>query len=154
MHGICRLPVTANRLFVGLLIAAGAMIACSGTTISCPAGGPAVIELSLAYPIPNATNVPVNLGVVILSGAFRGIVDVRSPVGPVALGSPTSAPSPLPTPYATPLERGNVPYFAVPVPTLSPATTYTVSYVQIGPANDPPSCVAPATVNAGSFTTR
>jgi hypothetical protein len=73
----------------------------------------------------------------------------------VPLGEPTAAPSPIPTPYATPSTfGGNIPYFAAPIPTLSPATNYSLSYSYSNFNGIPPSCYGPVTRQLGSFTTR
>jgi len=124
---------------------------CSALGIPVPAPQPA-----LAYPIPGAKNVPVDLGEVIFSGgSVLGTLFVRSPLGPIPLGSPAEAPSPLPTPYATPSNSsGYVGYFAVSVPTLSPATKYSVSVSYTGYSGLPPGCGDTVTFPLGSFTTQ
>jgi hypothetical protein len=149
------------RPFSLLALFAIAFAACSSNTTIASCGLPPpypVPEMSLAYPIPGSTNVPIRLGELIFEGDHVGAtLTVESPGAgnPLVLGTPTSAPSPLPTPYATPSGlSGAVPYFAVPVPTLSAATTYSVSYAYRTFANNPPACIKFATAELGEFTTQ
>lgn len=150
--------MTVNRLLYGFFAASCVLAACSGTaTSSCGSAPPgAPVSLSLVYPIAGAANVPVTLGEVIFAGSPGGAtLYVRSPVAPVALGSPTPASSPFPTPFATPSNMtGDVPYFQVSVPTLATTTTYSVSYVYSEFNGIPPACYGPVTVKLGSFTTQ
>lgn len=141
-------------------IAAG----CGGGTIatkSCGFPPPVPIPaMFLSYPEPNATNVPVNVGIVIFGGVTSGFygsntVTVAGPSGDVPVGAFTSAPSPLPSPHAVPSGWGGaIPYVAVSIPTLSPRATYNVSFTYIDWANNPPSCKTNVTQPLGSFTTQ
>ena len=109
-------------------------------------------ELFLVYPIAGATAVPTSLGDVVFAGTTVGAtLSVQSPTGPISVGSPTAAPSPLPSPYATP--PLSVPYFAVSVPTLSAATTYSVDFTYSASVG-PPKCTQLVTKSLGSFTTQ
>jgi len=81
------------------------------------------------------------------------MIAVTSAAGAVPLGAPTSAPSPLPSPFSTSPPQYSGPYVAIPLPTLAPNTTYTVSDNYTGWANNPPQCTATITQFSGSFTT-
>ena len=112
--------------------------------------------LALAYPAPDATNVPISLGVLVFAGYSGGLnISMQSTGGAsVPIGTPTAPPSPMPTPYATPANYGgDVPYFAAPIPSLSPATAYSVSYTYTGFTGVPPACVGPITHALGDFKT-
>lgn len=116
--------------------------------------------LTLAYPIPGATNVPPSIGIMLMAGEVNGFygpdtVALASWAGSVPIGTFTAAPSPLPTPYATPAgSSGDIPNVAVPLPTLSPATTYTASFTYTDWADNPPSCRTQITTKMGSFKTQ
>ena len=117
-----------------------------------------VPEMWLSYPEPNATGVPVNVGTIIFAGISSGyfgpnIVTVAGPSGDVPVGAFTSPPSPLPSPLAVPSGWGG-PYVAAPVPTLSPQTTYNVSFTYVDWADKPPACRTDVTQALGSFTTQ
>jgi hypothetical protein len=151
-----------NRLLFGLLIGTAALAACSGTPATCgrgpgaPEGALQPVNLlapRLAYPIPSATNVALALGDLVFSGDPATGLQLQSTIGPVPVGSPTAAPSPLPTPIAPPGPGAPLTYFALPIPTLSPSTTYSVTWTYLAPADNPPSCKASVTQNLGSFTT-
>jgi hypothetical protein len=70
----------------------------------------------------------------------------------LTLGIPTAAPSPLPSPIVTPPLDGI--YFAVPIPTLSAATTYSVGYTYPLYTGHPGACYKQTTVNLGAFVTQ
>lgn len=140
----------------------------SGGTVNSPpssasCGSPppvAIAELWLSYPEPGATSVPTDIGEIVFAGDDTNYfgpdtVNVSTPTQvSVPVGAFTAAPSPMPTPYATPAaQSGDVPYEAVPVPRLSPSTTYTVSYTYRDWANTPPSCTQSITQQLGTFTT-
>lgn len=164
----------ASGVFVVLAAGASALAACGGgagisgangpppavsATCHPPSPGPTPIPAWLAYPPRGSTNVSANIGEIIETGADAGqgvTITVSSPAGNVPLGTPTVAPSPYPTPFATPSPGfPNYPYMAIPLPMLSPSTTYTVSdtYMDYDP-NNPPQCSAPATQFVGTFTTQ
>jgi hypothetical protein len=153
-----RRSMTVNRLLYGVFAVSCSLAACSGTaTSSCGSVAPVPVpSISLAYPVAGAGNVSTDLGDVIFAGMSAGAtVYIRSNLGPVAVGSPTAAPSPLPTPNATPSDMtGAVQYFAIPVPTLASTTTYSVSYAYSAFNGIPPACSGQVTVNLGSFTTQ
>jgi hypothetical protein len=132
------------------------------TQATCPPPAPSSQPfLAISYPEPNATAVPVTIGELIFVGFLEGLygnatVSMESANGVgVPVGAPTSAPSPMPTPfYVPPGWGGNIPFVAIPVPTLAPSTTYTVTYRFTDYNGVPPSCVGPVTRTAGSFTTK
>lgn len=117
-------------------------------------------QLWLVYPMPSATAVPDNIGEVVfadVAGLTPGdSVAISGGGSAVPVGAFTPAPSPLPSPRVTPGAQfgPTVPYIAAPVPTLSPNTTYTVSFTYQDWANNPPSCSTTNTQNLGTFTTR
>ncbi len=132
------------------------------TAVTCPppSPGPTPIPAWLSYPPSGSTNVAFNIGEIIEKGASapgEGVtITVSSPTGSVSLGTPTIVPTPYPTPFATtPPTFGlpNNPYMAIPLPTLSPSTTYTVNDVYTDWANNPPQCSAQYTQFVGTFTT-
>lgn len=125
-----------------------------------PPTTPTPIPGWLAYPPNGSTNLAINIGEIIEQGADYGLggltVTVSSSSVNLPLGTPTIAPSPYPTPFAmSPPEFINhtEPYIAIPLPTLSPATTYTVSDVYTGWADNPPQCSAQYGQFMGSFAT-
>jgi hypothetical protein len=115
------------------------------------------IPAFLDYPPSGSSNVAIGIGEIIEKGAdVPGVgvsITVSSPAGPVPLGTPTVAPSPYPTPFATPPPTFGAPYIAIPLPTLSPSTTYTVNDVYTDWADNPPVCSAQYTQFVGTFTT-
>jgi hypothetical protein len=154
--------------FILLPIAAAASIVSCGGAAGTPAdpvatcGSPppvAIAQLWLAYPVPNATSVPTSIGEIVLAGNPYGrygtdTITIASSAAQVPVGAFTAPPSPLPSPYATPPQSsGNVPYFAVPVGTLSTGTTYTVSFTYTDWADNPPTCTQQITKQLGSFST-
>lgn len=169
----------ASGVFVVLAASASALAACgagagvSGSNRSSgpppavsatchpPSPGPTPIAAWLAYPPSGSTGVSVNAGQIIEKGAdYPGggvTIVVSSAAGNVPLGTPTLAPLPYPSPFATapPTYGFAGPYSSIPMPALSPATTYTVSdtYMDYYPYN-PPQCSAPATQFVGTFTTQ
>jgi hypothetical protein len=150
-----------SSLALALVALASVLTACGGNSgtarMTC---GPAPLEPIpahwLIYPAPNATDVPDSIGELV----FAGLVQSGDSVGlataggaSVPAGPFTAAPSPLPTPYATPPSSG-IPLAAAPLPVLSPGTTYAVGYTYTTWADNPPVCKGPATQPLGSFTTR
>lgn len=151
-----------------LVLTAGALLAACGggasrptVSASCPPppGMPTPFPVWLDSP-PNASvNVATTIGMLLETGASGPgqngpiRVSVTSPSGPVALGTATSAPSPLPSPYSTAPPQYSGPPVAIPLPTLSPNTSYTVSDSYTGWADNPPQCSATLTQIGGSFTT-
>ncbi len=119
---------------------------------------PTPIPVWLAYPPDGSTGITTTIGELIEVGVPAEVgltLNVTTATGAsVSLGTPVIAPSPYPTPFATePPIWANRPYYAVPLPTLSPNTTYTVSDSYTGWANNPPTCSATYTQRAGAFTT-
>jgi hypothetical protein len=119
----------------------------------CPAI--AIAAPQLAYPIPGATGVPTAPGDLVfygsLPGTFAGTLR-SSTSGTLALGPFGAAPSPLPSPLATPdTDSGSVsprPLAGVPYPQLAAGTTYTISFTMSG------SCPMTVSEPAYTFTTR
>jgi hypothetical protein len=115
--------------------------------------------LSMSYPIPSATNVPTTIGTVIFAGVpssrlGTSKLTISSANGTVPVGQFRSAPSPLPSPHATPYgATGSYPYVAVPIATLAPRTLYNVSYTYTDWVSTAPSCSTTITRFAGRFTT-
>lgn len=168
-------------LFVTLLFATASIVAAcggSGSTLSpapsppthapqsgasCPPPSPipTPVPAWLAYPPNGSASVPIGIGEIVEQGTgLPGTlgISVSSPAGPIPLGTPAAASSPFPSPFATPdpnsgLPYLNQPYVAVPLPTLSPSTTYTVNDVYTGWDDNPPQCSAQVTQFMGSFTT-
>lgn len=132
-----------------------------GPTCPPPTATPSPVPAFLNYPPSGSSNVSVSIGKIIEQGADAAgevpQITMSSSSGSVPLGTPTAAPSPFPTPFATPSPYsavGTAPYIAVPLPTLSPSTTYTVSDVVPGyDPNNPPVCSAPSTQFVGTFST-
>ena len=127
----------------------------SSASTSCgfPPPIPTPIPFWLAYPPTGSTNVGLTIGKLIGVGGVTLSMTTTSG-NSVPLGSPTLAPSPYPTPFATaPPNLGLQQYYAVPIPTLSPNTTYTISDSHIAWENNPPSCGTTDTQQVGSFTT-
>lgn len=152
-----------------LFLAAAALAAgCGGgggasdpAVVSCGSPPPVPIpQLWLSYPVPGSTAVPTTIGMMIFAGNPNGrfgtdTLAVTSATGNLSVGSFTTPPSPLPTPYATPSNySGNVPFVAVSLPTLAPATAYEVSYTYTDWSSMPPACTQKITQQLGSFTTR
>jgi hypothetical protein len=151
--------------FIGaaLLCACGGGVGADQPTSSPGCGSPPPTthpQLWLVYPMPNATSIPDNVGSAIFADIAglqpQDSVTISSPMGQVPVGAFTSAPSPLPSPRVTPGNEfgANAPYVAVPLPTLSPATTYTVNYTYQDWADNPPSCTMMNTQTLGAFTTQ
>ncbi|HEY9180798.1 MAG TPA: hypothetical protein VIO32_08760 [Candidatus Baltobacteraceae bacterium] len=153
-------------------VAALALAACGGGSLfggnhpkisaTCPPPplSPTPPPAFLDYPPSGSANVSTSIGQIIEKGADvpgGGItIVVASGSENVPLGTPTTAPSPFPTPFATPPPTFGMiaPYIAIPLPTLSPSTVYTVSDVYAGyDPNNPPQCSAPTTQLVGTFTT-
>lgn len=107
----------------------------------------------LAYPPSGSTSVPVSIGELIEEGSSSIIISANG--SNVPAGTPTVAPSPFPTPFATapPGYSYFGPYMAVPLPTLSPNTTYKVADQYTGWDNNPPQCSTTVTQDVGTFTT-
>lgn len=150
-----------TRLF--LIFVASLLAACGGGHMPSPqatCGPPPPVPepfLALAYPEPNATSVPTSVGILVFAG-YPGALKISMQSaggGAIPIGAPTAAPSPMPTPFATPANfGGDVPYFSAPIPTLSPATTYSLSYTYTDYTGIPPACVGPVTQQLGAFTTK
>ena len=85
----------------------------------------------LFYPSPGATMVPTNLGEIIVTGIAQGAFALVAPKSsPLAIGPIESVPSPTPTTLPTNVSPSL--YHAIPLPTLSPGTTYSVVYTAAG----------------------
>lgn len=156
-------------LFASIAVLA-TLSACGGSTPGTPTpaatcGPPPPVPvpwLALAYPVPGTTNVKMSVGLLVFAGntydyySNPATVSVSSTSGSnVPVGAYTAAPSPMPTPYATPASAsGNIPYLAAPIGTLAPATAYTVRFTYADWNGVAPSCVGQFTQTIGSFTTQ
>jgi hypothetical protein len=146
--------------------AVAALAGCGGSTAKpnpqATCGPPPPVPLpvvDLVYPIPGASGVAPGIGLLVFYGFVElkpgNSIQLSDAAGTVPVGSVTAAPSPLPTPNATPTNDGNFQQFAaVPVPRLAPGTTYRVALHYLGYADDPPACQATFTLKLGSFRTR
>jgi len=150
----------ATVMFGGCGGGASSAPAVSDPAASCGSPPPtAHSQLWLVYPMPLATSVPSNVGTLVFAD-----VNGLSPQDNIQLqsgnsvisGTFTAPPSPLPSPRVTPGNEfgSNTPYLALLVPTLSPTTTYTVNYLYVDWANNPPTCQETFTQTLGRFTTR
>ena len=133
------------------LLAAGCSQSTSGF-IACPYSPEvALLPTMLLYPIPGATSVPDDIGIVIYAG-YDGagtITLAKTAAGPKVHAVATAVPSPLPSPIASPVD-GDVPTFAAAFPPLDPASTYAVTFNSGGPSG---ACENPKT-NLGTFSTQ
>lgn len=158
-----RFPVVF--LLVGLF--GVGLVACGGGGVTAPAatcGPPPPVPapfLALSYPEPNATNVPDAFGTLIFVGQTAdyfgpsSVTLATAAAVNVPVGAFTAPPSPLPSPYAVPSGfSGNVPFVAAPIPTLSPSTTYSVTFNYADYSGIPPTCTSTYTNPLGSFTTQ
>lgn len=105
----------------------------------------------LLYPVPGATSVPDDLGIVIYAG-YSGagtITLAKNVAAPKVHAVATAVPSPLPSPIASPID-GDIPKYAAAFPPLDPASTYTVIFNSGGPTGP---CENPIT-KLGSFSTQ
>jgi hypothetical protein len=155
---------TARTLIVCAACAVAVACSSNGGTVntrkvdSCgfapPVPAPA---LFLAFPIPSSTSVPVTIAELVVQGDPQYIygpitVSLASATAPIVSDiAPSPAPSPLPSPIASPF--GTAAYYAVPIPTLAPSTTYTASINFLDWSDNPPVCRAPSTQQIGSFST-
>ena len=83
----------------------------------------------LLYPIPNATGAPTAAASLVFNGSLDdAFLVVLTPASgaPLSLGTFEAAPSPLPSPMATPQFAGT--RVSTPYAHLASATTYSVSY--------------------------
>lgn len=151
--------LTRSLPIVAVLLAAACNSGSVHATATCGPPPPTAAPLNfLVYPQPGATNVPDDLGVLVVTND-GGLVSstslqISSKTANVPLGAATSVPSPLPTPNAIGTGAEYMTLVAVPLPKLSPATAYAVSYrYDIYPASEP-QCARFASSPIGSFTTR
>ena len=158
MMRVVRVSFVSSVVAVTLLVACAGGATNPGVNPGCgfPPPLPAPPAPYLIYPAPNATAVPDNAGVLVFGGpSASGPIAIFTSGVSVPIGAFTAAPSPLPSPHATPgAQFSNYPYYAAPIPTLSPASTYTVTSSYQTWADTPPSCTATATQTLGSFTTQ
>jgi len=121
--------------------------------------------LWLSYPEPRARAVSQEVKELVFAGwdtTFFGKDTVNlvrlndgQPVAILKFRTFVPAPSPLPSPHATPPGgSGDIPYIAVNVPNLKRATRYVVSYTFDDWGDKPPSCRTRVTRKLGAFTTR
>jgi hypothetical protein len=157
------------RVGLALFLAVAAGVACSSKStpvVNCGLPPPLPIpELILLYPAPGATGVPDAIDSLVFSGNGEDYfgpttialttMSTDGAVSVVAQGTPGPAPSPLPSPLATPSGLGiDTPNSGLPVPTLSPATTYSVSRTYEDFSEQPPTCRTKISETLGTFTTQ
>ena len=100
----------------------------------------------LVYPPNGSINVSTSIGQIVEVGGDEPApvsmaISVSTRAGQnVPIGTASSAPSPLPSPFSTPppFTHPNQAYVAIPVPTLSPNTTYLVSDTYLAWQSLPP----------------
>ena len=140
----------ANR---ALALVAAAVIAggCSSSNNDVSCTNYALAPPQLVIPAPASTSVATNVASIIVGSPADGAFTLQGPSGAaLPIGPATAVPSPLPAgiPTSNPASF----FHAIPVPTLSPRTTYAVNYAA---ATGPPPCGSHETSGAiGSFTTR
>jgi hypothetical protein len=149
-------------VFPGGVVVLALLLGCSNGTVkprkACGQPPPtAAPEALLVYPVSGATGVPDAIGETIVSGDPNIItqmsLEVASTSTSVPIGAFTSAPSPLPSPNALPTGLYE-PLEVAPLPTLSPATTYTVGFrYNVYPSTEP-QCADYFYMAVGSFTTK
>jgi hypothetical protein len=110
-----------------------------------------------------SSGVLTSIGEIIAQGYFSSIegiapgpqlISLTTQSGlPIASATIGPAPNPLPSPLATPAGVSGAPYAGIPIPMLAPETTYEVGFTHNTKSTQPP-CLAPETVNLGSFTTK
>lgn len=133
-------------LSAALAAAALALAGCNGSTAqpnpcaTIPGSGTQPVLPELIYPMPGSTGVP--------DGNFTAVVAYAR--GTVTIGTTTlaatAAPSPVPSPYTTPLPNAAV-LTGFPVGSLSAQTTYSIVDA-VGTSQ------CPDNVTLGSFTTQ
>lgn len=161
------MPGLRPGIVVALAALCAALVACGGggspsTAATCGPPPPVPIPLAfLSYPEPGATAVPDAIGDIVVVASVQdyfgptSISLATSSNVPVPVGTYTSPPSPLPTPYAVPTGfQSPIPFLGVPVPAFSPATTYVVTYNFRDFGNTPPACRSQNSTTLGSFTTK
>jgi hypothetical protein len=122
----------------------------SPTTSPCIYNPPALPVLNLIYPMPGATGVPTDIGVLVYAGSENEAVDLEVGSTPFFSDGATIVPSPLPSPAATagPGEQ----LYAVKIGALAANTKYTALWT-----GELPTCggaVEAETFPFGSFTTQ
>jgi hypothetical protein len=147
-------PATKRAAFSWALASALLAAGCSQSTsgfVACPYSPEvALLPTMMLYPIPGATNVPDDVGIVIYAGySGAGTISLaKNGAAPRVRAVPTPVPNPLPVPIASPVD-GDVPTFAAAFPSLDPASTYTVTFN----SGQSGACANPKT-NLGSFSTQ
>ncbi|MBC5800918.1 MAG: hypothetical protein GIX03_13745 [Candidatus Eremiobacteraeota bacterium] len=141
--------MTIRPLAVPFFAIASTMVAaCSSNGISCPLY--VIAPPQLFAPAPASTGVAASIGIIIVGSPTDGTFSLQPAGGPtVPIGPPGPAPSPLPTGLPTSLPASS--YHAIPVPLLSPATTYSLHYQ--APTGPPPCGSHESSGVIGSFTT-
>jgi hypothetical protein len=111
----------------------------------------------MVYPVPGATNVPDSLSTLVFAGqplsGPSGSPSIELSVGDTQLATISAfgaAPSPLPSPAVSPLPAG--PYESISIPSLSPHTTYSVTYQYTFPGSG--ECAGTVNMPMGNFTTQ
>ncbi len=103
-------PISARFSFLGAIVALAAIVAgCSSSTNPSPGPcGGVSGPVTLVYPAPNSTGIPANLqGVVFgvqvpLTSLYQAVIVPNGGSTQFIFNTVQAAPSPLPSPYATP----------------------------------------------------
>jgi hypothetical protein len=133
----------ALPLAVGLAACSGGSSSPSGRVCPLPTGA----TPQLLYPVPGATQVPDAVGILIYQGYTESTVTlVNGILAPVAT-TPTSVPTTLPSPIATPSNPNGTTTYAVSFPTLAAASLYSTLYAL-------PAGCSPSTAQFGYFSTQ
>lgn len=119
---------------------------------------PAIATMTLVYPENGAVAVPDATNEIIVA-TQGGTQSASVTLSPAPANQPassfTAAPSPLPSPYATPQTGTGWNDYAVPMGTLAAGTKYTVNYtVSFGGTPSPGGCPTSVTQSIGTFTTQ
>jgi hypothetical protein len=127
----------ASRSILGMIAFCGAgliaLARCSSASAPPAYACPTILKSGpgLLYPIPNSTSVPIVAGNLIFSNAPpSGLGSFLLRDGTIVAVTSTfaPAPSPLPSPYATPLFSSSPSPVAAPYPKLAPGATYSVTF--------------------------
>lgn len=93
---------------------------------------------------------PINVGTIIVGSPADGTFTLQGSGAAFSIGPVSAAPNPLPS--AVPTSEPASSLHAVALPTLSPATTYSVAYQS--PPGSPPCGPLEASGTIGTFTTQ
>ena len=134
--------VSASAFVLAALVAGCSTQPSHSPVLPCP---DVLVGENLVAPAPGSTDVPVDVGALYVTAPADGMFTLVAAGGTIAAGRATSIPSPRPSDAA-------FASLAAPVPTLSPATRYTVHYA--APRVAAGACANEVSDDIGSFTTR